>query len=238
MSAHYSAAWNPAIFVLSVAIASIFLPLNVLAAERGGLVSDNHGGEIFLVAGSRKSRPPTKRRKPSNSQVETIAAGDGSHSPGLASKTIVRGSLGLFLGTNSTLIFGGGVNFPLAKSVVFDGGGDYVSFGGEYLSISLMRFTGGAAYVFDLSPDFVFRAGGRAGLARTAITSRFPSIFGEESSAYSASKISFYAEGRIALEKALDALTISGEVQIPVILGDGVADTSSLSIYGGLGFIL
>lgn len=230
--------------VLLAMATSFFLlisPVVGSAASDKRRTENDKSAKINLVKNTSMAGIPRKRKKPSRSRHEVPDIGDASvstGSSGLVSKTALRGSLGLFLNSSSSLIFGASVNFPLARSVVFDGGGDYVSFGSSFYSASLMRITGGAAYVVSMSPDTVFRVGGRVGLARTAVSARVPSYYGEENSDYSYSEMSFYAEGRLAVEKAIGKINISGELQIPVIFGDNTPDANSLAIYGGLGFAL
>jgi hypothetical protein len=207
-------------------------PSSIEADEAGGLT---------LAANNRAGRRPQKSRKNPRSGSEIVDQGDPAYSrstASLSSKTIVRGSLGLFLNDQSAIIFGGSFNSPMSKSVVLDGGGDYVSYGNEYVSVSLMRAGAGAAYVISGGPDSAFRIGGRAGLARVAVTVQLPSLFDEESTTYSDSEISFFGEARLAYEKALGAMTLSGEVQIPLIFGNKANGVDSIAIYGGLGFVL
>ena len=241
MTIHLGVSRTHVLLAMATAFLSLVFPVTGSAAPDKPLTENDNYQKINLVENSSRADLPRKRKKPSRSRLNAYEAGDASDSTGpsgLASKTVLRGSLGLFLNSSSTLIFGAGVNFPLAKSVVFDGGGDYVSFGSTFISISLMRFTGGAAYVISPSPDTAFRVGGRAGLARIALSGQVPAYFGEESSNYSNSEMSFYAEGRLAVEKAIGKITISGELQIPLILGTSTTGANSLAIYGGLGFVL
>lgn len=220
MTIHLRVSRTHVLLAMATAFLSLVFPVTGSAASDKPLTENDNFEKINLVENSSRADLPRKRKKPSRSRLNAYDAGDASDSTGpsgLASKTVLRGSLGLFLNSSSSLVFGTGVNFPLAKSVVFDGGGDYVSFGDEVISISLMRFTGGAAYVISTSPDTVFRVGGRAGLARTAISFHAPAFLGEEDTNYSNSDMSFYAEGRLAVEKAIGKITISGELQIPLI---------------------
>ena len=229
------------VLAMATAFLSLLFPVTGSAASDKPLTENDNFEKINLVENSSRADLPRKRRKPSRSRLNGSDAGNASDSTGpsgLASKTVVRGSLGLFLNSSSSLVFGAGVNFPLAKSVVFDGGGDYVSFGNDVISISLMRITGGAAYVISPGPDTVFRVGGRAGLARIAVSAQVPGFYGEADTNYSNSEMSFYAEGRLAVEKAIGKITISGELQIPLILGTSTTGANSLAIYGGLGFVL
>jgi hypothetical protein len=241
MTIHLGVSRNHVLLAMATAFLSLVFPVTGSAASDKPLTENDNFEKINLVENRSRADLPRKRRKPSRSRLNASDAGDVSDSTGasgLASKTVVRGSLGLFLSSSSSLVFGAGVNFPLAKSVVFDGGGDYVSFGSTFISISLMRFTGGAAYVISTSPDTVFRVGGRAGLARIALSGQLPGFYGEADTNYSNSEMSFYAEGRLAVEKAIGKITISGELQLPLILGTSTTGANSLAIYGGLGFVL
>lgn len=241
MTIHLGVSRTHVVLAMATAFLSLVFPVTGSAAPDKPLTENDNYQKINLVENSSRADLPRKRKKPSRSRLNAYDAGDASDSTGpsgLASKTVLRGSLGLFLSSSSSLIFGAGVNFPLAKSVVFDGGGDYVSYGNSLLSISLMRVTGGAAYVISPSPDTAFRVGGRAGLARIAVSAQVPDFYGAEGTNYSNSEMSFYAEGRLAVEKAIGKITISGEMQIPIIFGNNTPDANSLAIYGGLGFVL
>lgn len=241
MTIHLRVSRTHVVLAMATAFLSLVFPVTGSAASDKPLTENDNFEKINLVENSSRADFPRKRKKPSRSRLNASDAGDVSDSTGpsgLASKTVLRGSLGLFLNSSSSLVFGAGVNFPLAKSVVFDGGGDYVSFGSTFISISLMRFTGGAAYVISTSPDTLFRVGGRAGLARIALSGQVPGFYGEADTNFSNSEMSFYAEGRLAVEKAIGKTTISGELQIPLILGTSTTGATSLAIYGGLGFVL
>jgi hypothetical protein len=224
------------LFVMSVPIAP-----SVIAAEESS--TRQPGGEVLLAANKRKPSPARRNPKHNTTPPEsgdigrdTGYAARTSPSSGLSNQTTGRGLLGFFMGKNSAMIFGAGVTVPRTKTMALDGGLDYVKVGNEYLSVSMLRFAGGGAYIIPTGRDSAARFGGRLGIARVTVSYTIPPIFeGDEPISESKSSSSLYGELRGAYEMKLGSLIAGGEIQIPIFYADKTSGTEGIAIYGSLG---
>jgi len=202
-------------------------------SEGGYLMAEKTSGNITKkIRKKKKKEAPPPEDSPESTQKEP------SESPtGLASQRTVRGLLGFYMGKNSAIIFGAGATLPHSKTIALDGGFDYVKFGNEVASVSLMRFAGGAAYILPTGPESTLRLGGRVGIARVSFSYSIPPLFeGDSATSGSESSSSLYGEGRAAYEMKMGGLILGGEVQLPLFMGDkSISGTDSIAIYGSLG---
>jgi hypothetical protein len=155
-----------------------------------------------------------------------------------ASKRTARALLGIFLNDNSTFISGAATTIPLTEKIAFDGGVDYVKWGGELLSATFLRIALGAGYAAYAGSDSVIRLGGRVGVGKISTSLTIPPLFGiGKGYKSSTSKTGLYGEVRAAFEKDFSGLTLGGEIQVPVYFSESTSDTTSISAYGTLGFV-
>lgn len=216
------------------AIACLAVSMSVAQAE-SLLTENDHAG--FLMAEKKPKRKGGRKPKRKPVEQEPLEATQNVSmssraTDSLASKTSVRGVLGIMPQLKiSTMVFGGGITMPYSKSIVLDGGVDYFKAGNEFVSVSLLRIGGGAAYIVSQSADSLFRVGGRAGLGIASLSVTF---FDET---ISDSKTGICAELRATYETKLGGLLLGGELQLPIILAQGSA-SELLAIYGTLGMAL
>lgn len=164
--------------------------------------------------------------------------GQSSTSYGLASKRTARGLLGIFLNDQSTFIAGAATTMPLSEKIAFDGGVDYVKWGGELLSATFLRVAAGAGYAAYAGSESVIRLGGRVGIGRITTNVTIPPLLGIGKGYKSTTtKSGLYGELRAAFEKEFSGLTLGGEIQVPVYFSESTSDSTSISAYGTLGFV-
>lgn len=169
------------------------------------------------------------------SLAQQTEAGSGS---GMASKRTARALLGIFLNDDSAFITGAATTIPLSEKVAFDGGIDYVKWGGELFSATFFRMAAGAGYAAYAGAESVIRLGGRVGVGRVTTSVTIPPLFGIGNGYKSSdTKSGLYAELRAAFEKNFSGLTLGGEIQVPVYFSESVSDSTSVSAYGTMGFV-
>lgn len=173
-----------------------------------------------------------------SSQTSLAQQNEAGTGGGMASKRTARGLLGIFLNDDSALITGASTTIPLSEKIAFDGGIDYVKWGGELFSATFFRMAGGAGYAAYAGSESVIRLGGRVGVGRVSTSVTIPPLFGVGNGYKSSdTKSGLYAELRAAFEKNVSGLTLGGEIQVPVYFSESVSDSTSISAYGTLGFV-
>jgi hypothetical protein len=173
-----------------------------------------------------------------SSQASLAQQTDASKGSGMSSKRTARGLLGIFLNDDSAFITGAATTIPLSEKVAFDGGIDYVKWGGELFSATFFRMAGGAGYAAYAGSESVIRLGGRVGVGRVSTSVTIPPLLGIGNGYKSSdTKSGLYAELRAAFEKNFSGLTLGGEIQVPVYFSESVSDSTSVSAYGTMGFV-
>ena len=173
-----------------------------------------------------------------SSQTSSAQQTEASTSGGMASKRTARALLGIFLNDDSAFITGASTTIPLSEKFAFDGGIDYVKWGGELFSATFFRMAGGPVYAAYAGSESVIRLGGRVGVGRVSTSVTIPPLFGiGDGYKSSDTKSGLYAELRAAFEKNFSGLTLGGEIQVPVYFSESVSDSTSVSAYGTLGFV-
>jgi hypothetical protein len=186
---------------------------------------------IFLFVGALTILAPSFQ----TSLAEPSQPGTGS---GMASKRTARALLGIFLNDDSAFITGAATTIPLSEKVAFDGGVDYVKWGGELFSATFFRMAGGPVYAAYAGSESVIRLGGRVGVGRVSTSVTIPPLLGiGDGYKSSDTKSGLYAELRASFEKNFSGLPLGGEIQVPVYFSESVSDSTSVSAYGTLGFV-
>jgi hypothetical protein len=211
----------------------VLIPL-LMCAELG--LSKSKSGRKKKKSSPQASRTTSEpKKKPMAQQPVEMEPVSSSASNGVESKKIVRGLLGLYIQDGSNLIFGVDGTYPSTSTIAWEGGLDYLKFGNEIFSVSLMHFAGGAMYVMPINPTTVVRFGGRAGIARVTVST---TLFSDEEGSTSASSSTFFGEARAAVETEFNGMMAGAVVKLPIFYGSNTAGTRSISLLGTFGLAL